>query len=161
MLVFFVGQGHGRRHGDAVPGVDPHRIEIFNGAHDDDIVFQVTHDLQFILFPTDHRFLDQDLAHRTHGQCPLNQPLKFFTIVGNVSTGTSHRKGRANDRGKPDGLHNRNGLLPTMRRPALRHTQPDPLHGLLKCLSILCLMDRLRRRTHKGDSMFLQHASLD
>src|ERR1700730_1553556 len=37
-LVFLVGEGQRRRHGDAVAGMDPHGIDVLDRAHDDAVV---------------------------------------------------------------------------------------------------------------------------
>ena len=63
-LVFLVRQGLGRRHGDGVPGVDPHGVEVLDGAHDDHVVLVVAHHLQLELLPAQYRLLHQDLVHR-------------------------------------------------------------------------------------------------
>ena len=60
-LVFLVGQRLGRGHGDRVAGVDAHRIEVLDGADDDDVVGLVAHHLQLEFLPADDRFLDRAL----------------------------------------------------------------------------------------------------
>ena len=62
LLVFLVGQRLGRRDGDGVAGMDAHRVEVLDGADDDDVVRLVAHHLQFVLLPADERLLDEDLA---------------------------------------------------------------------------------------------------
>ena len=66
-LVFLVRQRHGRRNGNTVAGVNTHGIEIFDGTDDDDIVFEVPHDLQFEFLPADDRAFHQDFVDGTHG----------------------------------------------------------------------------------------------
>ena len=61
-LVLDVGQGLGGGHGDRVAGVDPHRVEVLDGADDDAVVGLVPHDLELVLLPTRDRALDEDLA---------------------------------------------------------------------------------------------------
>ena len=62
-LVFPVGEGLGRGHGDRVTGVHPHRVEVLDRAHDHHVVCAVAHHLQLEFLPADQRLLDQDLAH--------------------------------------------------------------------------------------------------
>ena len=61
-LVFFIGKGLGGGDRYAVAGVDAHRVEVFDGADNDNIVLFVSHYLKLILFPSDDRFFDKDLA---------------------------------------------------------------------------------------------------
>ena len=72
-LVFFVGQGLGRGHGDRIASVDPHGIEVFDRTDDHDVVLHVAHHLHLVLLPTDDRFLDQDLGNWRKGQSILDQ----------------------------------------------------------------------------------------
>src|SRR5690606_13478190 len=51
LLVFAVGQGHGRGDGDRVAGVDADRIEVLDGADDHGVVVLVAHHLQLVFLP--------------------------------------------------------------------------------------------------------------
>ena len=61
-LVFLVGEGLGRCHGDGVTGVNAHGIEILNGADDDAVVCAVANHLHLELFPANEGFLNEQLA---------------------------------------------------------------------------------------------------
>ena len=74
-LVFLVGQRQGGGDGDRVPRVDAHRVEVLDGADDDHVVGQVSHDLELELLPADDRLLDEDLADRTLLEPPADRPL--------------------------------------------------------------------------------------
>ena len=63
MLVFAVGEGLGGGHGDRVAGVHAHRVEVFDGADDDDVVSAVAHDLELVFLPAEDGFVDEDLVH--------------------------------------------------------------------------------------------------
>ena len=52
-LVFPVGEGLRWGDSDRIPGVNPHRVEVFDAAHDHDVVRQITHHLEFKFFPTE------------------------------------------------------------------------------------------------------------
>ena len=41
-----------------------HRVEVFDGADDDEVAACVAHDFEFVLFPAEHAHLDQDFVHR-------------------------------------------------------------------------------------------------
>ena len=72
-LIFFIGQGLGGRHGDAVSCMNPHRIHVFNGTDDHYIVVTIPHDLKLIFFPSQNRFLKHYLSnHACIKPCPGN-----------------------------------------------------------------------------------------
>ncbi len=50
-LIGRIRQRHGRRHGDAVAGVDAHRVKVFHHADDDHVVCRVAQQFQFVLLP--------------------------------------------------------------------------------------------------------------
>ncbi len=52
-LVFLVGQGLGRSHGDRIAGVHPHRIEVLDAADDDAVVLAIADHLHLELFPSE------------------------------------------------------------------------------------------------------------
>ena len=60
-----------RRNGDRVAGVHAHRVEVFDGADDDDVVVQVAHHLHLVFFPAQDRFFDQHLGDRAIWSSPL------------------------------------------------------------------------------------------
>ena len=126
-----------------------HRIKIFDRTHNDDIVLQVPHHLEFVFLPPDQRLFDQHLADRAHGQGPLDQFFEFFAIVGDVAAGAAHGERRSDDGRKPHAVQHANGFVTAMRGPALRHAQPDPLHRLLEGVAILRLVNGLRD-THRS-----------
>jgi len=61
-LVFAIGERLRGRNGDGVAGVHTHRVHIFNGADDDDVVGEVAHDLQLVFLPAENGFLDEALV---------------------------------------------------------------------------------------------------
>ena len=52
-LVFPIGEGLGWSNSDRIPGMYPHRVEVFDAADDHDVVRQITHHLEFKFFPTE------------------------------------------------------------------------------------------------------------
>ena len=58
-LVLFVGQRQRRGDGDAVAGVDAHRIDVLDRTHDDAVVRMIADDLHLEFLPAQHGFFDQ------------------------------------------------------------------------------------------------------
>ncbi len=62
-LVFAVGERLRGRDRDRIAGVHAHGIEVFDGADDDDVVGEVSHHLQLIFLPAEHRLFQQHFMH--------------------------------------------------------------------------------------------------
>jgi hypothetical protein len=67
-LVFLVGERLRRGHRDAVAGVDAHRVEVLDAAHDDAVVGAVAHDFHLELLPADQALFDQQFLGRRQVQ---------------------------------------------------------------------------------------------
>ena len=89
LLVFPVGERHGRRDRYRIPGMNSHRIQVLDGTDDDDVVLAVAHHLQFELFPAQHRALDE---HRTRGrkvEGAIDEGGEFFPVVCDAPAGAA------------------------------------------------------------------------
>lgn len=62
LLVFAIGQGEARGHGDGVTGVHADRVDVFNRADDHDVVVAVAHELELEFLPAFDALFDQDFV---------------------------------------------------------------------------------------------------
>ena len=62
-LVFFVGQRLSRCDRNRIARVYAHWIKVLDGANDDDIVIEVTHDLHLVFFPANDRLFNEHLSY--------------------------------------------------------------------------------------------------
>jgi len=151
-LVFAVGQCHGRRHGDAVAGMDAHGVEIFDGTDDGDVVFTVAHDLHLEFFPAEHRLLDQDFADRTETDAVRADLFELLRVAGYAAATAAKGEGRPDDDGKGADFPLD---LPRLRQragdTALRHRQVDGKHRVLEELPVLRPADDLGVRADHLD----------
>ena len=105
LLIFPVRQRLDGRDGNAITGVNPHRVNVFNGADDYDVVCTVSHHLQFKFLPADDRFFDEefiDWAERDAGGYHL---LIFFDVIGDAAAGAAEGEGGPDNRREADVLH--------------------------------------------------------
>jgi hypothetical protein len=65
--------------------VHTHRIEVFDGADDDNVVFEVAHDLELELFPPYDRLFNQCGVNRTQIQPALHHAFKFLAVKGDAA----------------------------------------------------------------------------
>ena len=91
-LIFLIGQRLRGRDGDGVACVNAHRIEVFDGADNNAIVFLVAYDFHLEFFPADDRFLDQQFLRRRSFQSALADIEKFLAVIGDAATGAAHSK---------------------------------------------------------------------
>jgi hypothetical protein len=99
-LVFFVGQRQRRRHGDAVAGMDAHRIDVFDRADDDAVVLAVADDLHLVFFPAEDGFLNQHLGGGGGFEAALDDLLELFLVVGDTAAGAAQGETWADDGGQ-------------------------------------------------------------
>ena len=142
-LVFAVGEGLGRGHGDRIARVHPHRIEVFNAAHDHHVVGGVAHHLKLKLLPAQQRLFHQDLADRTGFQAALADRPEFLRVVGDATAAAPQGESGSNDAGVgADDLAHLLGFLEVVGNAGGAHRHADAGHGLLKKQAILRLADR-------------------
>ncbi len=80
-LIFLVRQRLRGSHGDRVAGVHAHRVEVFDGTNHHEVVAEIAHHFQLVLFPAKHGFFHQRFVHRTHVQSVRDGFSKLFLVV--------------------------------------------------------------------------------
>ncbi len=138
LLEGLVREGHLRRHGDRVAGVDAHRVEVLDRADDHHVVPRVPHHLELELVPADQRLLDQDLAHGALGEGPLELPLELLRRSRDAAAVTPERERGAQDQREGEGLGQ---FLGRGHDDRLGHPQPDALHRLAEERAVLGATD--------------------
>ncbi len=136
----------------------PHRVDVFDRAHDDAIVFSVAHDLHLEFLPADHRLLDQQLVRGRRFQPALADGDEFLAVVGDAAARPPEGERRPDHGRKTDRRLNLQCLLQRMRERRARAGEPYPRHGLLEFFAVLGLVDRLAARAYHLDPVLLQNA---
>src|SRR5208337_5228047 len=121
--------------------MNTHRIEVFNGADYDDVVFLVPHHFKLILFPPYHRLLHKHLADRAELQPPLKEFTIFFNVICNTSSSAPERVCRPEDDRETKMLYDIKPVLDGGDCCTLRDFQPDVPHRLLKQLPVFSFLD--------------------
>ena len=101
-LVFLVGQGQRRRHGDGIAGVHAHRVDVLDRADDDAVVRPVADHLHLIFLPAEHALLDQHFGGRRGVEAGLHDLVELRAVEGDAATGAAEREGRPDDRRQAD-----------------------------------------------------------
>mmetsp|Transcript_894 Transcript_894/g.2080 ORF Transcript_894/g.2080 Transcript_894/m.2080 type:complete len:1014 (-) Transcript_894:28-3069(-) len=160
-LVLAVGQGLRGGDGDGVASVHAHGIQVLDGAHDDNVVALVTHDLQLILFPAEQGLLHQDLVGHGGVQATGHNCLELLHVVGNAAAGAAQGEGGANDDGKlVDSESNLKGLLHGVGGAGLRLVNADLVHGVFKERAVLREVNALQLGAKQLHAVLGQDARL-
>ena len=137
-----------------------HGIEVFDGTNDDDIVHAVPHDLELVLFPADYRFLNQHLMDGAQFQRPFKERPIFLYVVCYATACPSESECRPQNNRIADIFNCFESLFDVSDRCALRHIEPDVLHGFLEKLPVFSLLDSMQFRADKLDAILVEDARL-
>ncbi len=157
-LVFLVGQGLGRGHGDGITGVDAHGIQVFDGTNDDAVVLAVPHHFHLVFLPAENGFLDQQLVGGRQVQAAQADLLELLAVVGDAAAGAAHGEGRADDGGEADGGLHLQRLFHAVGNGRARHVQTDAGHGLAETFAILGLVDGVTGGADHFHAVLFEHA---
>ncbi len=159
-LVEAVGERLLRCHGDAVTGVNAHRVDVLDRADDHAVVVVVAHDLELELAPAEDRLVEQDLADRRRVEAAADDRPELLLGAGDPAAAAAERVGRADDDRQADVLHRRVGLGGRRGDRAARHPQARLLHRDAELVAVLGAADRLVVGPDQLDAVLLERAVL-
>ena len=159
-LILAVGERHGRRHGDRVPGVNAHGVEVLDGANDGEVVGVVPDDLELVFLPPDQALFDQALMNRTALERPTNRLVQFGFVIGHAAAGASHRQGGTQDDRVPDAIRYRVGLLDGPSDVGARAAEANLVHRGLEELPLFGLSDGVDVRADQLHAVLLEDAAI-
>ncbi len=145
-LVFAVGEGLRRGDGDGIPRMHAHGIEVLYRADDDHVVLSVAHHLKLVLFPARDGLLDEDLGDHARLEAAAGHVDESHRVGHNGAAGPAEGERGPDDEREPDGLGDGARLLQVVGESAAGKIDPDPLHGFLEQLAVLCLADGIAVR---------------
>ena len=143
LLIERVGERLLRRDGDAVAGVDAHRVDVLDRADDHDVVVAVAHHLELELAPADHGLLDEHLPDRARGEA-LGDHLPVLGLgPRDAAAGAAHGEAGPHDRREADLGQRPLRLAHRLDRGAARHPEARALHRRAEQLAVLGAADRV------------------
>ncbi len=158
-LIFAVGQGQRRRHGDAVACMDAHRVHVLDAADDDAVVGAVAHDLHLVFLPAKHGFLDQHFGRGRGVEPGADDLFEFLAIIGNTAAGAAQREARTDDRRQSDFRKGCAGFFETMRNDTARALDTDLRHRVAEFQPVLGAVDHIGLGADELDIVFLEGAA--
>jgi len=159
-LVFAVGEGERRSHGDRVTRVDAHGVEVLDGADDHDVVLVVAHHLKFVLLPADDRLLKEHLGDRGVLQPGAANPAQVGLVVGEARPQTAHGEGRPHDDGVAQFLCRSEAFVHRVADDRASRLGPATGDDPLELLAVLAELDRLDVGSDERAVVALQHPAL-
>ena len=136
--------------------MDPHRIEVFDGADDDDVIRLVTHHFHLELFPANDAFFEQHFMDRGKFQTLADLLFEFVAVVGNPAADTTQCKTGADDHGQPDLLQGDASFVHIVDDVTLADFQADFDHRLFERIAFFGLGDHTRLGTDHFDVEFFE-----
>ena len=159
-LVLFVRQSHRRGNDNGVAGVHAHGVQVLHGADGNGIARAVPHDLELDLLPPGDALFHQHLGNGRKGQAVGGNLPQLFRAVDNAAAGAAQGKGRADDNRVADFSGKSLRVLHGGDHLAGHAGLADALHGVLKELPVLRLINGLRARAQQAHMVLLQKTLL-
>ena len=159
-LILLVAEGLRGRNHDRVTRVHADRIQILHVADRNHIARAVTHDLVLNFFPARNAALHKHLSHAGEAETVLQYLNEGTAILRDAAAAAAERVCRAQYDRIADFLGKRDAVLDILDDLRRRDRLADLFHGLLKELSVLCLLDGQRRGADQADIVRRKEASL-
>ena len=160
LLILAVGKGLRRSDGNRIAGVHAHGIEVLDRADDDDVVFRVTHYLEFVLFPTQNRFFDESLVHGREIESAGEDFEHLFAVIRDTAARAAQREARAHNHGEADLAREFQAILQIVHQQRLRHVEADLLHGVFEEEAVFGFLDGLDAGADQLDVVLFQNAAV-
>ncbi len=136
------------------------RIDVFDKAHRNHLIFTITHNLKLEFFPAEHGFFYQNLPDHTRSNTATGDHSKFVNVVNQAAACAAHGIRRTNNHRIPKLLRNLFCFFHTICGPALRHLNAQAVHCLLKLNTVLTALNRVELNPDDLDAVFFEYARL-
>ena len=155
-----VGEGQRRGDRDRVACVYADRVDVFNRAHDDDVVRLVAHELKLVFLPAEDRLFKQNLGRDRRRKTLARDALEVLGGVSETGAETTHREGGTNDEGVAELGGRGVALFHRVGDEGASNLGAGTLDDLLELLAVLAGADRVNRRADQLDVEALKNAHL-
>ena len=159
-LIFLVGERLRRSHGNRIPGVDAHGIEILDRADHHEVVADVAHHFELELLPPQHRFLDQGFVHRAGVERQGYGLGKFLVVIGDRAARASQSERRPDHHRIAKLLGEAQRLLNVVDHRRSRHIQPDFAAGVFEPQPVFRHFYGPKRSANQLDAIALENPGL-
>src|SRR5699024_3741960 len=144
----------------SVAGVNTHGVEVFDGAHDHDVVVGVAHQLQLVLLPPEDGFLQKHLGGRGQRKSLSGDTAQFLLVVGKARARPSHGEGGTYNDRVGEFLGGVQAFLEGLADTGSGGLPTDPFDDLFEALPVLAGLDRVDVGTDQLDVVLGENARL-
>ena len=138
--------------------MNAHRVQVFDRADHHKVVLNVAHHFEFVFFPTDDRFLDQDLVHPAVIKPHTHNRPKFLEILADPASRSTERKTRPDDHGITYLACNSFGVFDRIRKITSGKIESYFLHRLFEFLAVLGFFDGFIFRADHFHAVFCKNS---
>ena len=132
------------------------RIDIFDKAYSDHIVFGVTDNFQLQFFPSKDRLFYQNLTYQAGLQTSGAYGFQFFYIIYQTAACSTHGVSRTQNNRISQSISDLKRLIHAVRNIASCHLDTQTVHRLLKFNTVLTTLDRIHLNTDDFHTVFVQ-----
>src|SRR5208282_5329071 len=157
-LVFAVGEGLRRGHGDGITGVDAHGVEILDGADDHEVVAEVAHDFELEVLPAEDGFVDEGCAGGAAIEGVGDGLGEFLAVVSDTAAGAAEGDGRADHDGIAKLVGHELGLGGVADDLRARDVETDAAAGVLELQTIFGNLDGAERGANQLHAVAVEDA---
>ena len=155
-LLYLLGDGQHRSGTERITGMYADRIDIFDKAYSNHIVFGVTDNFQLQFFPSKDGFFYQNLTYQAGLQTSGAYSFQFFYIIYQTAACSTHGVSRSQHNRISQSVSNRKRLIHAVRHIASRHLDTQTVHRLLKFNTVLATLDRIHLNADDFHTVFVQ-----
>ena len=121
--------------------MDPHGVEVLDGADDDAVVPLVADHLHLELLPAEQRLVDEKLVGWRKVESAPADLDELIPVVGDAPAAAAEGERRSDDAREPDPALHLQRFLEAVRDRRARRGEPDAVHGTDEPLPVLGLVD--------------------
>ena len=138
--------------------MNTHRVKVFDRTDDDAVIVFVTNHFHLIFFPTDQRFINQQLVRRRQVQTTGTDFFELFFVVRDTTTGTTHGERWTDDAREAQCFLNFTCFFDAVRNTGTWTLKANRLHGLIETVTVFRFIDGVCVRTDHFYAELFQYA---
>ena len=140
--------------------MDAHRVKVFDGANNNDVVVLVAHHLQLVFLPAEDALFKQNLGGGAVLQALAHNALQVLGVVGQAGAEAAHGEGGAHHHGVAQVLGGREGLVHGVDDVAAGRFGAAALNDALELFAVFAELDRGNVGADQLNVVLGQHAVL-
>ena len=159
-LILAIGKRLRRGDGDRIAGMHAHGIEVLDRADDDDVIFQITHHLEFVFFPSQNRLFDQRFVDGREIESAGQHFQHLFAVVSDAAAAAAQGERRPHNDRKPDLAGKFQAVFQIVDQRRLGNIEADLLHRVFEVKTVFGLLDCRHIRADQLHVVLVEYAAV-